>query len=63
MPKDNLDSTNAKATKNSEGMEIEIVDFSDLEQIEESIAPIFVIPAVGGSCSGAAPSGCVCNVP
>jgi hypothetical protein len=45
-------------------LELEVVDFTDLEQLEESIAPVFLLSvAVGGSCSGGAGSGCKCVVP
>lgn len=45
-------------------MEIEFVDFSDLQQLEESIAPIFLLgAAVGGKCDGGAGSGCTCVTP
>ena len=50
-----------KLAKTNRDMDLEIVDFSDLEQIEESIAPIFLIPAVGGKCSGGTGSGCTCH--
>ena len=45
-------------------LDLEVVDFADLEQLEESIAPIFLaVAAVGGSCSGGTGSGCTCVVP
>lgn len=45
-------------------LDLEVVDFTDLEQLEESIAPIFLaVVAVGGKCSGGAGSGCICTVP
>jgi hypothetical protein len=46
-----------------EPMELEVVEFTDLEQLEESIAPIFLLAAdTGGTCSGGAGSGCICKV-
>jgi len=44
-------------------MDLEIIDFSDLQEIEESIAPIFLLPATGGKCSGSPGDGCICHVP
>ena len=44
--------------------ELEVVEFTDLEELEESIAPIFLLAAdAGGSCSGGGPSGCRGVVP
>jgi hypothetical protein len=43
-------------------LELEVVDFADLEQLEESIAPIFLLAeAAGGVCSGGTGSGCTCK--
>ncbi len=44
-------------------LELEILDFSDIQQLEESIAPVLLAPGVGGTCSGGAGSGCKCVVP
>ena len=45
-------------------LELEVVEFTDLEQLEEAIAPIFLLAAdAGGSCSGGGQSGCRCVVP
>lgn len=41
-------------------LDLEIVDFSDLEQLEEPIAPIFAA-AAGGVCSAVAAGGCKCS--
>lgn len=41
-------------------LELEIVDFSDIEQLEEPIAPIFAA-AAGGVCSAVAAGGCKCS--
>jgi hypothetical protein len=46
----------------NDNLDLVAVDFSDLEQIEESIAPIFLVPAVGGKCDGGPGSGCICMV-
>ncbi len=48
-------------TRRSHGMDLEVIDFGDLQVLEEAIAPIFLIPPAGGTCSGGAGSGCVCH--
>lgn len=43
-------------------LDLDFVDFTDLERIEESIAPVFaMIRPVGGACGGATGSGCTCH--
>ena len=55
---------NVTKTKVEKKMELEVVEFSDLQQLEESIAPIFLLTAAaGGKCSGGSGSGCSCVVP
>ena len=45
-------------------LDLEVVEFTDLEQLEEAIAPIFLLGTdAGGKCSGGAGSGCQCIVP
>ena len=51
----------ALSNRVEDGMDLEVVDFSDLEQIEESIAPIFLIVPTGGTCTGSSGSGCICH--
>lgn len=62
MPKQNPENARIQKKKNPD-MDLEVVDFSDLEQLEESIAPIFLIPAAGGKCGsgGQGPHGCSCQ--
>ncbi len=46
-------------------LELEVLDFSEIEQLEESIAPVMMLLAAGtgGTCSGGKGSGCICVVP
>ena len=52
-----------QSSRENPTLDLDFVDFSDIQELEEAIAPLFLIyvTKVGGSCTGASGSGCSCH--